>query len=227
MRSFVPWLLVLTLTLGAGSALGGAIDSTFDSDPISELRDDAMAHYRAGEHDLFVAQMETVAAHSADGTDEYNLACGYALTGRLDEALGTLSRVVDRGGSFDLGEDPDLRSLRTRPEFYRLLARSAFHAEADRRLEPVRDLAMERFYETEQYGPFVEVMENVARYSNSDLDLYNLACGYALNGQGDEAIATLERLAERGTDFGAAGDSDFDNLRSDPRFHAILARLSG
>lgn len=224
MRSFLPRFLgLVSFSVIGGCSLGSALAG----DRMDDLRSEAMGHYRDGDYHTFVAQMEAVTSRSDDDVDDYNLACGYALDGQLDEALATLSALVARGVSMDLVEDPDFLPLRTRPEFYQLVARTAFYEEADRRLEPVRDMAMERYYDTERYAAFVEVMENVSKYSNSDVDLYNLACGYALNGQRDEAIATLERLAERGSDFGAADDSDFENLRSDPRFHAVLVRLAG
>ena len=221
MRSSLPWFLVLvTLGVGIGSAFAG-------DDPIDELRSEAMEHYHAGDHAGFVARMRAVTAHSDSIVDDYNLACGYSLNGQLDEALATLDALVDRGAAVTITDDSDFDPLRSRPEFYQLVARIAFYDEADRRLEPVRDMAMERYYHTERYAAYVEVMENVAKYSNSDVDLYNLACGYALNGQRDEAIATLERLAERGSDFGVADDPDFESLRSDPRFHEVVARLAG
>jgi len=38
-------------------------------------------------------------------------------------------------------------------------------------------------------------------------------------------VAKLEELVDRGVDYGMATDSDFDSLRGDPRFEALLARL--
>lgn len=53
------------------------------------------------------------------------------------------------------------------------------------------------------------------------LDRYNLACGYALNGQRAEALAELRVLLERGVDFGAGQDPDFASLRGDTEFEAL------
>jgi len=52
--------------------------------------------------------------------------------------------------------------------------------------------------------------------------LYNLAGAYALAGNGDRAIATLARVASMGVVFPAAEDRDFEAVRDDPRFGAVL-----
>jgi hypothetical protein len=232
MRPVPAWLFVLALTSGCGFLLEPARACGHDhahgsgAHTIDAVRSDAMSRYEAEDYAVFVNLMEAVAEHSGDDVDDYNLACGYALSGQPDRALGKLAELVERGAMYDFAHDDDFRSLRGRPEFYQLLARVAFHEEADRRLEPVRDMAMAH-YRAGNHSAFVEIMERVAKYSNQDVDLYNLACGYALAGQLDHAIGALERLADRGVDFGAADDSDFASLRQDPRFHAVLARLSG
>jgi serine/threonine protein kinase/Flp pilus assembly protein TadD len=55
--------------------------------------------------------------------------------------------------------------------------------------------------------------------------LYNVACVYAILGKVDDALACLAKVTEHGTFYKnwAAKDSDLDNLRSDPRFHALLS----
>ncbi|HWB01358.1 MAG TPA: hypothetical protein VG713_22865 [Pirellulales bacterium] len=59
---------------------------------------------------------------------------------------------------------------------------------------------------------------------------YNLACSLALNGQIDAGLAELRLALEQGyedLDYLQA-DSDLDNLRDDPRYHALLRQfLSG
>lgn len=62
----------------------------------------------------------------------------------------------------------------------------------------------------------------------SDVSLtYNAACTYALLGEADAALDLLEQGAARG--FGKRDwvehDPDLDNLRGDPRFQALLAKL--
>jgi adenylate cyclase len=58
--------------------------------------------------------------------------------------------------------------------------------------------------------------------------LYNVACDYALLGDVDLAMDVLERWRPRAnprTKEWIRSDSDFDPLRSDPRFQEFLDRL--
>jgi serine/threonine protein kinase/Tfp pilus assembly protein PilF len=57
--------------------------------------------------------------------------------------------------------------------------------------------------------------------------LYNVACVYAQVGDREKSLATLERAIENGFGHRAwlENDSDFDLLRSDPRFEALLERI--
>ena len=54
---------------------------------------------------------------------------------------------------------------------------------------------------------------------------YNLACGYALNGQAREAAATLERLLHEGTGWAAETDPDFDSIRQTADFQRVMQTL--
>jgi len=58
--------------------------------------------------------------------------------------------------------------------------------------------------------------------------LYNVACVYSLQGQLDEALDCLERAMVHGFWYKrwAENDSDLNNLRSHPRFKALMARPS-
>jgi hypothetical protein len=56
----------------------------------------------------------------------------------------------------------------------------------------------------------------------------NSACAYARAGKKDEALACLEKTFGRGIgkrDW-VEHDPDYDVLRDDPRFQAMLAKLS-
>jgi hypothetical protein len=55
--------------------------------------------------------------------------------------------------------------------------------------------------------------------------LFNLAGAQALAGRGDEALATLERLAATGVVMPVAKDDDFATLRESPRFAAVVTRV--
>lgn len=57
--------------------------------------------------------------------------------------------------------------------------------------------------------------------------LYNVACAFSLTGKTDRAIKCLDEAATFGFRHKQwiERDSDFDSLRGDPRFQAVLARL--
>jgi tetratricopeptide (TPR) repeat protein len=210
-------LVLFALLLGSAVAFGGG-------DKLERSRDAAMERYHAGDYAGFVARMEPLAQQSRWDQDLYNLACGYALLGQSERALQILEDLVSRGSDYGFVSDSDFASLRPLPAFASLVGLAAYYEEVNRRLEPVREAAME-LYSEGRHAAFVQVMEEVAQYSNNDVDIYNLACGYALLGRKEDALAQLERLAQRGSDYGAASDSDFDSLRSDPRFHVLLTRM--
>jgi TolB-like protein/Flp pilus assembly protein TadD len=56
---------------------------------------------------------------------------------------------------------------------------------------------------------------------------YNVACAYSILGDVDDALALLDRAVQhgRGNLEWIEQDPDFDNLRSDPRFDAIVNRI--
>lgn len=222
-------LLALSLA-GCGTSpteVGQAVND-FKAEVATEISLDAQRSrawdlYRAGEYPAFVAAMKDLSAKSQLDVDLYNLACGQALAGDKEGALATLAIVAERGNDYGLREDEDLASLRGDPRFEALADKVAMHEKASEYLEPYRAMAMGH-YEAREYDKFVTIMEKIAQYSANETDLYNLACGYALAGRHDEAIATLSLVADRGAHGQAATDEDFASLRDDPRFVAILAR---
>jgi hypothetical protein len=54
--------------------------------------------------------------------------------------------------------------------------------------------------------------------------MYNMACLYALRGQANEALQWLEQAIAQGESWrlSAQGDSDFNAIRNDPRFVALV-----
>jgi len=57
--------------------------------------------------------------------------------------------------------------------------------------------------------------------------LYNATCCFALAGLGEEALTTLDRRLQRAAIYRewVENDSDFDSVREDPRFQALLERM--
>jgi hypothetical protein len=63
--------------------------------------------------------------------------------------------------------------------------------------------------------------------ADTPLDLYNLACGYALLGQPEKALDDLERAVSAGYGIRSrvAADDDLASLRSLERYQKVLARI--
>lgn len=55
---------------------------------------------------------------------------------------------------------------------------------------------------------------------------YNLACAYSLNNKIDKAFDLINALADKGFPVGVEADSDFDNIRNDARYPALLDKLN-
>ena len=57
--------------------------------------------------------------------------------------------------------------------------------------------------------------------------LYNVACVYALGGKNEDALTCLEKAVQNG--FGhrswLENDSDFNSIRQEPRFQALLKKM--
>lgn len=83
--------------------------------------------FAKGEYRRAIPGLELVTQLSpADTFMRYNLACAEARSGQVEEALATLSVALDHGlpQPTQMATDPDLESLRSRPEFAVLLARA-------------------------------------------------------------------------------------------------------
>lgn len=89
-----------------------------------------------------------------------------------------------------------------------------------------------RGYELHQSDRYIEAIEAFShsislRYRQATC-MYNVACGYALLNDKDNALFWLERSLAVGFDRAdlLKVDSDLDPLRSDPRFQAIVQKVS-
>lgn len=106
---------------------------------------DAGAAYRNGDIESYVTALEAAyALNPASLSTRYNLACGYARSGRADEALDLLAELVAERVDFGLADDPDLDNLRGLDRFGQLLAT------LERVTRPT--IASEPFLAFEQYG---------------------------------------------------------------------------
>ena len=80
-------------------------------------------------------------------------------------------------------------------------------------------------YNEGDYRRAIEIVsEGLAHWPDHPTMLYQLSCYHALAGEGDEAIAFLERAAAQSPDVveWARGDSDLDSIRGQARFTDLV-----
>lgn len=124
------------------------------------------------------------------------------------EVVGHVERIEDfivaRLGKLDKRADRLARTPRNGEEWY----------------ERAYDL-----YRADRYEEAAAAFRRAADLHYAEAkSIYNAACSYALLGDADRAIPTLREAISRGWDDyeHIADDSDFDPIRSDPRFAALL-----
>ncbi len=113
----------------------------------------------------------------------------------------------------------------------RALMRESKYAEAAKKLEAY--LATNRFdgrawsslaeclHSSKQYEPAIEAGKKAIETGfNQTGQIYNIACGYALLGKKDDAIAWLKKALDAGfpEQETLENDEDMESLRADPRF---------
>ena len=84
------------------------------------------------------------------------------------------------------------------------------------------------YHHDERYPEAIDAFEKaIAAGYREDAASYNIACGYALMGNNDEAFRWLDRAEQSGFDLsGYVGhDDDLDALRNDPRWAELKTRL--
>ncbi len=84
--------------------------------------------------------------------------------------------------------------------------------------------AMRPYYDADYARAAAIMAEGARAYPDSAEILYNLACFESMAGQAEESLRHLAQALERGPGMRpmAAADSDFDPIRSDARFAALL-----
>jgi beta-lactamase regulating signal transducer with metallopeptidase domain/tetratricopeptide (TPR) repeat protein len=104
---------------------------------------------------------------------------------------------------------------------------SSKHGTSDGRTGSEWYSAAHELYRDEHYAAAATAYENAASLGyRVETALYNAACSYALSNQGDLALKALGRSIDAGFDEPKmiASDSDFDLVRSDPRFASLVQR---
>ena len=123
------WLLVTALLLSACNSAQVAENAVQQAQGV--LRSASQA-YAEQDYARFTTLMEEAhALNPASIYTQYNLACGYALTGRESEALTLLENLTAARIDSGIASDPDLTALHDQPRFQRLLA------ELDGALQPI------------------------------------------------------------------------------------------
>lgn len=102
------------------ASAAGAQDSVLEAQQVLRV---ANAAYESGDLKLSVSELEkALELNPASLATRYNLACALARMGHPERALELLADLVTARVDFGMADDPDLESLRDRPEFHRLLA---------------------------------------------------------------------------------------------------------
>lgn len=98
-------------------------DDAIDLERARNHRLDAAEAYRAGDYEAFtLATEKALELNPASLGTRYNLAAGYARTGRHDDALRELQVLAVARTDFGVAEDEDFESLHGTPAFEALLA---------------------------------------------------------------------------------------------------------
>jgi beta-lactamase regulating signal transducer with metallopeptidase domain/tetratricopeptide (TPR) repeat protein len=185
---------------------------------------------------------KAIEAGYREDASSYNIACGYALLGKTDQAFQWLDKAEEAG--FDvadyLGDDDDLHSLRSDPRWMelktRLRAQNAPKREREARAatarwerlvakapqsgEPYFDMGLE-LLRAEHYDLAVKAyQEAIDRGYRTGTALYNQACALSLAGNHEGAFDRLSRALDAGFDQPELfrSDEDLDPLRGDPEF---------
>ncbi len=203
--------------------------------------DDAIADFEAAAESGFQSAVAV-----------YNAACGYALSGRDDEALAALQRALDLGLDRPqlLAEDSDLDSLRTDPRFQALVD-DAFrragetrdpidhyrHRTAMEKLELLRETGSQdaslwyqvgtRLLTLRELDLAIEALDQATRLESESpaVAYYNLACAHALDGNAASAFESLEHAIEAGYSdpHHLSEDPDLRSLHDDAEFDRLVA----
>jgi sugar lactone lactonase YvrE len=129
-----PWLLALAACPPAASRPPPAVTplaapaapepARADLEAYQESLKEAMAAHERKDFASFLEHSLSASRAAPDSPRAlYNVACGYSLTGRKDEAVAAVSRMADRKTYFNVDADPDFDAVRDTPGFKAARAR--------------------------------------------------------------------------------------------------------
>lgn len=188
---------------------------------------------------------QAAAAGYRPATATYNAACGYARLEQAGPALRALEEALELGFDSDyLFQDHDLDPIRSDRDFRALLEQVAEEQGAELRNDPLEEARAA--YDTlvaedskvghawykvgsallglREFDTAMDALERAERLlpDNSNA-LYNMACGYSLQGRTDAALDMLERAVLAGFDSEERfrDDSDLAAIRGTSRFEEL------
>lgn len=197
---------------------------------------------------------QSIAADEKVAAAMYNVACAHSLRGDVSAGMEWLNRAVENGYSSDekMQHDPDIAALRQHPEFPALVQKAADlemrgcckHSWIETR-SGWREVADHHRAVTEKYPRSGRAWFNLGYSALQARDYgtarnaferaialdyrvgtssYNIACGFALEGNRDAAFQWLERARAAGFDLHdqAHHDEDLRSLRGDPRWAMVV-----
>lgn len=117
-----PMRRALVAILLIGSVAASPAFAEINLDAARNFRSEGVVAYRDGDYEQFTVSMEKALAENPMSlATRYNVAAGYALTGRDEEALEQLGMLVTARVDFGIADDEDFASLRASDEYQRLL----------------------------------------------------------------------------------------------------------
>jgi len=83
-----------------------------------------------------------------------------------------------------------------------------------------------KVYRAGDYKTFLKYSEKAVELLPGRITAqYNLACAYSLNGNIDDTFAALQNMMDKGYAVSVETDADFDSIRRDERYPALLEKL--
>jgi hypothetical protein len=123
-------------------------------------------------------------------------------------------------------QSTNLKALRSKLVLFVFTSFIVSFAQSDQKDSRYYESLARKAYQEKNYASFLANMQIAAdmRVNHPRL-MYNLAAAYALNNKPNEALALLKRQADMGLVFSIATNHDFDSLRTQPEFTAILKEV--